>query len=122
MGASPLQRCSGCLAVSASFLPLRPVAVAPQLAKRTTTQASLGSNKAMRQLEVPQDLRKAIPGCSCTLAIAFALDCVETPSIASISPVSMMHGTPDLVVIVNGEEFQRNSTIHWNGVPLSRPH
>ena len=73
MGASPLQRCAGCLAVSASFLALPPVVVAPQLAKRTTTQASLGSNKAMRQLEVPQDLRKAIRGCSCTLAIAFAL-------------------------------------------------
>jgi hypothetical protein len=43
------------------------------------------------------------------------VDCLDLPA-------SMAHGTPDLVVIVNGEDFEHDSTINWNGVPLSRPY
>ena len=66
-------------------------------------------------------VRKAIPNLSFALTIAFGLgcvscgDCVERPSIVSITPTSAVAGAPDLVLIVNGNDFQRNSTIDWNG-------
>lgn len=66
-------------------------------------------------------VRKAIPTFSFALTIAFGLgclscgDCVERPSIVSITPASAVVGAPDLVLIVNGNDFQPNSTIDWNG-------
>jgi hypothetical protein len=65
--------------------------------------------------------RKAIQGYSCALAIACGLaclscgDCVERPSIVSITPTNVAAGAPGLVLVVNGNDFQRNSTIDWNG-------
>ncbi|MGA8441347.1 MAG: IPT/TIG domain-containing protein [Candidatus Sulfotelmatobacter sp.] len=64
---------------------------------------------------------KAIQGCSCTLAIACSLgcfscgDCVEAPSIASITPSSTTAGSPELALVVNGNHFQRDSIVNWNG-------
>jgi len=64
---------------------------------------------------------KSIPRCSCILAIACSLgclscgDCVETPSISSIAPTSATAGSPALVLVVDGNQFQRNSTVEWNG-------
>jgi hypothetical protein len=66
-------------------------------------------------------VRKAIQSYSCALAIAFGLgclscgDCVQRPSIVSITPTNVATGAPDLVLTVNGNDFQRNSTIDWNG-------
>lgn len=42
-------------------------------------------------------------------------DCVETPSIASITPTSATAGSPSLVLVVNGNHFRRDSTVNWNG-------
>ena len=55
------------------------------------------------------------------VAIAFTLvwlscgDCVRTPSLSSISPTSLSAGGPGLLLTVNGNNFQRNSTVNWNG-------
>jgi hypothetical protein len=65
--------------------------------------------------------RKVIQNHSCALVIACGLgclscgDCVERPSIVSITPTNVAAGTPGLVLAVNGNDFQRNSTIDWNG-------
>jgi hypothetical protein len=64
---------------------------------------------------------KTMQRCSCALAIGLGLgclscgDCVQRPSIVAIAPTTAATGTPDLVLIVNGNDFQRNSTIDWNG-------
>ncbi len=66
-------------------------------------------------------VRKAMQNCSGALAIALGLgglscgDCVQRPSIVSITPTNVATGAPELVLIVNGNDFQRNSTIDWNG-------
>jgi len=66
-------------------------------------------------------VRKAIPSFSFALTIVFGLgclscgDCLERPSIVSISPTNAVAGAPDLVLILNGNDFQRNSTVDWNG-------
>ncbi|SRR6266576_893885 len=66
-------------------------------------------------------VRKATPSFSFALTIAFGLvclscgECVERPSIVSITPTNAIAGASDLVLIVNGNDFQRNSTIDWNG-------
>jgi hypothetical protein len=60
----------------------------------------------------------------CVLAIAFSFscfscgDCVQTPSIASVTPTSASVGTTSLVLVVNGYHFQHNSTIEWNDAAL----
>jgi len=60
--------------------------------------------------------------CWCTVAIASTLagfscgDCVETPSISSITPTNAVVGSLGLELIVNGNHFQRNSTVNWNGM------
>lgn len=65
--------------------------------------------------------RNAIHRCWSILSIACSLsffscgDCVETPSIVSITPTSATEGSPALVLVVNGSQFQRNSTLEWNG-------
>ena len=65
---------------------------------------------------------KAIRQCSSFLALACSLlgcfscgDCVETPSITSIAPESATAGSPELVLVINGNHFERNSTFEWNG-------
>jgi hypothetical protein len=66
-------------------------------------------------------LRKVDHGCSPILAIACSLsffscgECVETPSIASITPTNATAGSSALVLVVNGSQFQRNSIVEWNG-------
>ena len=65
-------------------------------------------------------LRETVRRCSCAVMIACSLaslscgDCVETPSIASITPTSAVAGSSQLVLIVNGNHFQRTSVINWN--------
>ena len=61
--------------------------------------------------------------CLCAVVIAGSFgalscgeDCVQTPSISSIAPNSAPTGSPGLDVVVEGNHFQRNSTILWNGV------
>ena len=44
-------------------------------------------------------------------------DCVETPSIASISPNNAAAGSPQVVLVVTGNHFQRNSVVNWNNQP-----
>jgi len=61
--------------------------------------------------------RTAVQRCLCAVAIVGCFscgDCVETPSIASIAPTSATAGSTELVLVVNGNDFQRNSTIQWN--------
>jgi hypothetical protein len=68
--------------------------------------------------------RQLIQRCSCILAIACSLgclscgDCVETPSVSSVTPASATAGSASLVLVVNGNHFQRNSTIQWNDADL----
>lgn len=70
-------------------------------------------------------LTRIIQRWSCVVAIASSFcccscgDCVETPSIGSISPHSTTVGTPQVVLVVTGNHFQRNSVINWNGEPRS---
>jgi hypothetical protein len=65
---------------------------------------------------------KEIQRCSYALLIAYSLgcfscgDCVETPSIASITPTSATVGSPPLVLVVNGNNLRPNSTVNWNGI------
>jgi hypothetical protein len=62
--------------------------------------------------------RTAVQHCLCALAIVGCFscgDCVETPSIASLAPTNATAGSTELVLVVNGNDFQRNSTIQWNG-------
>lgn len=42
-------------------------------------------------------------------------DCVETPSISSLAPANAAVGSPGIELVVNGNHFQRNSSVHWNG-------
>jgi hypothetical protein len=65
-------------------------------------------------------LRKALLRRSHSIVIACSLgclscgDCVETPSISSITPTSAVAGRPELVLVVNGNHLQRNSAVNWN--------
>jgi hypothetical protein len=64
--------------------------------------------------------RKAIQRCLCALVIASIVcslscgDCVETPSIASITPTSAVAASQGFVLVVNGSNFQRDSAVEWN--------
>jgi hypothetical protein len=68
---------------------------------------------------------KLIHSSSFILAIACSLgcfacgDCVETPSIASITPTSATAGSASLVLVVKGDHFQHDSTVEWNNTNLS---
>jgi hypothetical protein len=42
-------------------------------------------------------------------------DCVHTPSLTSISPTNLSAGGPGLLLTINGNNFQQNSTVNWNG-------
>jgi len=42
-------------------------------------------------------------------------DCVRRPSLSSISPTSVLAGSSGPRLTVNGADFQRNSTVEWNG-------
>lgn len=42
-------------------------------------------------------------------------DCVRTPSIASIQPSSAKAGNGAIVLLVNGNDFERTSVVSWNG-------
>ena len=65
--------------------------------------------------------RKVALRCSYALTMAFSLacfscgDCVETPKVTSITPASATAGSSGLVLVVNGNDFQRNSSVNWNG-------
>ena len=67
---------------------------------------------------------KVIQRCSSILAIACSLgcfscgDCVETPSLASITPASATVGSASLILVVSGNHFEQNSTIEWNDTTL----
>jgi hypothetical protein len=67
---------------------------------------------------------KLIQRCSSILATACGLgcfscgDCVETPSLASITPTSATVGSASLILVVNGNHFEHNSTIEWNDTAL----
>jgi hypothetical protein len=60
---------------------------------------------------------------SCVVLIAGSFcccscgDCVETPSIRALSPNNAAAGTPQVVLVVTGNHFQRNSVVNWNTVP-----
>jgi hypothetical protein len=65
---------------------------------------------------------KAIPHRIRSLALACGIlgsfscgDCVETPSVASMVPSSATVGSPEIVLVVNGDHFERTSTVEWNG-------
>jgi hypothetical protein len=69
--------------------------------------------------------QRVIQRLSCVVAIASSFfccccgDCVETPSIGSITPNNAAAGTPQVVLVVTGNHFQRNSVVNWNGEPRS---
>jgi len=65
---------------------------------------------------------KAVQHFTCSLALACSIlgcfscgDCVETPSIASIVPSSATVGSAELVLVINGDHFESNSIVEWNG-------
>jgi len=66
-------------------------------------------------------LSKTIHYISCVVAIAFTLvwlscgDCIQTPSVSSISPTSLSAGAPGFLLTVNGNNFRQNSMVGWNG-------
>ncbi len=41
-----------------------------------------------------------------------------TPAIASLSPASVLPGSPDFTLTVNGSNFLSNATVNWNGAAL----
>jgi len=51
----------------------------------------------------------------CSLGWFSCGDCVETPSISSTAPASAAAGSAGILLVVNGNQFQRNSTVEWNG-------
>jgi len=51
----------------------------------------------------------------CSLGSFSCGDCVETPSISSAAPASAAVGSPGIELVVNGNHFQRDSTVNWNG-------
>ena len=55
----------------------------------------------------------------CSLGVFSCGNCVETPSVASLAPSSAKAGTPGIELVVNGNHFQNNSTINWNGSALT---
>lgn len=65
--------------------------------------------------------RKTLPLPACAIAIACCVasvscgDCVQTPSVSSITPATAAVGTPGIELVINGNHFQRNSTVNWNG-------
>jgi len=58
---------------------------------------------------------------ACAIAIACCMgslscgDCVQTPSVSSITPANAAVGSPGIELVVNGNHFQRNSVVNWNG-------
>jgi hypothetical protein len=62
---------------------------------------------------------------TCVLAIGGGLgafscgNCVETPTVASLAPNSAKAGTSGIELVVNGNHFQQNSTVNWNGSALA---
>lgn len=67
-------------------------------------------------------LRKALQRHSSFLALACGIlgclscgQCVETPSLASIAPSSAIAGSTELVLVINGNHFERTSAVEWNG-------
>ena len=51
----------------------------------------------------------------CCLCVLSCGDCVETPSLSSITPSSATAGGASIELTVNGNHFERNSTVLWNG-------
>jgi hypothetical protein len=51
----------------------------------------------------------------CVVASLSCGDCVETPSLASITPNSATAGGPSFTLTVIGNHFQRNSAVQWDG-------
>jgi hypothetical protein len=41
------------------------------------------------------------------------------PKLLSIAPPSVLEGSPDQTILVNGAHFQNNSVVEWNGTPLA---
>ena len=66
--------------------------------------------------------RKRLPLPACAVVIACCVasvscgDCVQTPSVSSLAPATAAVGTPGIALVVNGNHFQRNSTVNWNGM------
>jgi hypothetical protein len=56
---------------------------------------------------------------TCSLGILSCGDCVETPSLSSITPNNAVAGSPSIELVVEGNHFQRNSTILWNSAALT---
>jgi IPT/TIG domain-containing protein len=44
------------------------------------------------------------------------------PVIAALSPTSVTAGTPGLTLTVNGNNFNSNSVVNWNGAPQMTAH
>lgn len=55
------------------------------------------------------------------LAIALTLgciscgDCIRRPALSAISPTSVLAGSSGPQLKINGDDFQRNSKVEWNG-------
>ena len=66
-------------------------------------------------------LSRTIHKTSCVASIAFTLvglscgDCIQTPSVSSISPTSLSAGAPGFLLTVNGDNFRQSSMVGWNG-------
>ena len=66
-------------------------------------------------------LSRTIHNTSCVASIAFTLvglscgDCIQTPSVSSISPTSLSAGAPGFLLTVNGNNFRQNSMVGLNG-------
>ena len=66
-------------------------------------------------------LSRIIHNTSCVVSIAFTLvglscgDCIQTPSVSSISPTSLSAGAPGFLLTVNGNNFRQNSMVGLNG-------
>ena len=60
-----------------------------------------------------------IAALTCSLGVFSCGDCVETPSLSSITPNSAVAGSPSIELVIEGNHFQRNSTILWNGAAFT---
>ena len=61
-----------------------------------------------------QQLISVLPLAGCLFSFSCG-DCVRTPSVSSIQPNSAKTGSGGIVLIVNGNDFGRTSTVQWNG-------
>ena len=59
------------------------------------------------------------PGGGTSPAATLSIVAAVTPAISSVSPTTIVRGSPDTLLVVSGTGFATNSVVQWNGSALS---